>query len=157
MVTSGWWEDKMNGKEEWRYAYTEYGALCAASIGMYEMLILSAVSWLRQEVVQEFPFVSLHATYLHNSNTGSDNCDTTLVELVRASVFGGFIAERRPIFFKEFHCTSNDTRLIDCIKQTYTGDSECTRRSDAGVVCQGKRVRVAINDMTILGYNDAQN
>ena len=44
MVTSGWQEEEVNGRVEWRYAYTEYGALCAASIGMYEMLLLSAVN-----------------------------------------------------------------------------------------------------------------
>ena len=45
MVKSGWLEEIVREKDEWRYATVEYGGLCVTMAGMKWMLTLSADSW----------------------------------------------------------------------------------------------------------------
>ena len=44
MVTSGWWEERMREKDEWRFATMEYGGQCVTTAGTMWMLVWSAQS-----------------------------------------------------------------------------------------------------------------
>ena len=68
--------------------------------------------------------------------------------MVEGSQFGAM--SKGPIFLDQLHCTGDEDSLSECDMYTEPGIHMCGHQHDVGVICQRKKMSIALKYLNLL-------